>query len=185
MSLNHQQGFNLIEALIALVLLTIGLLGVAAMQITAVRNTQGSYARTQATTIMNDLAERIYANTLAAANYGAYDSTAAGSCNVPATLCAMESSTAVAACTPAQMATYDLYVTGCGTSGARTLLTAGSLQTSCLDNTSGVVAACATGLRIRITVNWTERGTVVENASAAAMEASNLVPQSINLVIQP
>ena len=192
---NDQKGFNLIEALIALVLLTIGLLGVAAMQITAVRNTQGSYSRTQATTIMNDLAERIYANTPGAAS-GAYavtpgsailryDSSVSGGCTVPAAQCAMESSSSVMACTPTQMAAYDLYATGCGPAGAQTLLTAGSLQSACLDTASGVDAACGVGSRMRITVNWTERGTVVESASAGAMDAANLVPQSINLVIQP
>lgn len=184
MPLHHQQGFNLIEALIAMVVLTLGLLGVAAMQITAVRNTQGSYSRTQATSIMNDLAERIYANTPGAASYGAFDSTVAGACAKP-TVCAMESATPVAACSPAQMAAYDLFVTGCGPTGATTLLAAGSLKTDCLDNASGVVVACTRGLRMRITVNWTERGVVVEGASAGAMESANLVPQSINLVIQP
>jgi type IV pilus assembly protein PilV len=184
MPLHRQQGFNLIEALIAMVVLTLGLLGVAAMQITAVRNTQGSYARSQATTIMNDLAERIYANKPGASSYGAFDSTVAGACAKP-TICEMESAGTAPTCTAAaQMAASDLYMTACSAAGANTLLPVGSLQSQCLDN-AGAVAACGSGSRIRITVNWTERGTVSESASAGAMEAANLVRQSINLVIQP
>lgn len=184
MSLHRQYGFNLIEVLIATVVLTIGLLGVAALQLTGMRNTQGSYYRSQATTIMNDLAERIYANTPAAANYGAFDSSAVNACNVPATRCSMTSSTAIAACTPAQMAADDLYVAGCSATGAVSLLTSGRLEANCLDN-AGAVAACAAGSRIRIRVSWQERGTIVESASAGAMDTANLELQSINLVIQP
>lgn len=183
MSIRFQQGFNLIEVLIATVVLTIGLLGVAALQLTGMRNTQGSYFRSQATTIMNDLAERIYANTPGAANYGGFNS-ATNACATPAALCAMTSTTVVAGCTPAQMATYDLFIAGCSAMGANTLLTSGSLQTDCLD-AAGAVAACGAGSRLRITVNWQERGATVESASAGAMETANLVTQSINLVIQP
>lgn len=183
MSIRRQAGFNLIEALIATVVLTIGLLGVAALQLTGMRNTQGSYYRSQATTIMNDLAERIYANTPGAASYGGFNS-ATSACTTPAALCAMTSATVVAACTPAQMATYDLFIAGCSAMGANTLLSAGSLQTDCLD-TAGNIAACGAGSRIRITVNWTERGTIVESASSTAMDTANLQPQSISMVIQP
>lgn len=183
MTLRREYGFNLIEVLIATVVLTLGLLGVAAMQLTGMRNTQGSYYRSQATTIMNDLAERIYANTSGAINYNRFDT--ATSCNLPAVRCAMTSATAINACTPAQMAAEDLYVTGCSSGGAVGLLPSGSLQAACIDNASGVITDCANGLRIRITVNWQERGTVVQSASAGAMDAANLENQSISMVIQP
>jgi len=44
----HQRGVGLIEVMIAVVILGIGMLGVAAMQATALRNTQSSLQRSQA-----------------------------------------------------------------------------------------------------------------------------------------
>jgi type IV pilus assembly protein PilV len=179
-----QNGFSLIEALVAMVVLTMGILGIAALQITSMRNTQGSYARSQATNLSNGLAERIYANTPGAINYGGFDSNANNACITPANTCATESAASAVACSTSNMATYDLNKVGCGASGAQGLLTSGRLQVDCL-NAAGAVTACAAGLRIRITVSWTERGTIVEGSSAAAMDAANLVTQSVNLVIQP
>ena len=45
---NDTRGFTLIEALIALLVLTVGLLGAASMLLTSVRNSHNSYLRSQA-----------------------------------------------------------------------------------------------------------------------------------------
>lgn len=44
----HQYGFSLVEVLVALVIVSIGLLGIAAMQSLALRNTGSSMERSQA-----------------------------------------------------------------------------------------------------------------------------------------
>ena len=44
----HQTGFGLIEVLVALLIVSIGLLGIAALQITALRNVGSSMERSQA-----------------------------------------------------------------------------------------------------------------------------------------
>lgn len=44
----HQSGFSLVEVLVALVIVSIGLLGIAAMQSLALRNTGSSMERSQA-----------------------------------------------------------------------------------------------------------------------------------------
>ena len=44
----HQRGASLLEVMISVLILAIGLLGIAAMQATALRNTQGSLERSQA-----------------------------------------------------------------------------------------------------------------------------------------
>lgn len=59
-------GFTLIEALIALLVLSIGLLGVAAMQLTSLRANNGAFQRTQATFLAQDIADRMRANRTAA-----------------------------------------------------------------------------------------------------------------------
>lgn len=54
-------GFTLIEILVALVILSIGLLGIAALQLRSVQNSHASYERSIATLQARDLVERMWA----------------------------------------------------------------------------------------------------------------------------
>lgn len=71
----HAAGFTLLEVLVALVVLSIGLLGVAAMILDSLRASRAALLRTQAVTLAADMADRIRANRLPA---NAYD--CAGPC---------------------------------------------------------------------------------------------------------
>jgi type IV pilus assembly protein PilV len=66
------KGFTLIEVLVALVVLCIGLLGVAALQLTSLKSNHGSAMRSQATYLAYDIVDRMRANRVAALG-GAYD----------------------------------------------------------------------------------------------------------------
>lgn len=55
-------GFTLIEVLIALVVLSIGMLGIAALYLDSLRASRAALARTQAVTLAADIGERIRAN---------------------------------------------------------------------------------------------------------------------------
>ena len=57
--MKHEDGFTLIEVLVAIVVLSIGLLGVAAMQVTAIRVNSSSNTLTQATNVAQDQLERL------------------------------------------------------------------------------------------------------------------------------
>jgi len=59
---NHQGGFTLLEVLIALLILSIGLLGLAALQTTGLRSNQMASMRTLATTTAYDITDRMRAN---------------------------------------------------------------------------------------------------------------------------
>lgn len=59
-------GFSMIEVLIAVLILAIGLLGVAALQMASLTQGQESYFRSQATALAEDLASRIRAGRHAA-----------------------------------------------------------------------------------------------------------------------
>lgn len=61
-------GLTLVEILVALVVLSVGLLGLAAMQTTSVKFTTSAYQRTQATALAYDLIDRMRGNRLAALN---------------------------------------------------------------------------------------------------------------------
>ncbi len=60
--MNRHRGFTLVEALVALVVLSVGLLGVAALQLTAIRNNGSASFRSQATYLAYDIADRMRAN---------------------------------------------------------------------------------------------------------------------------
>ena len=56
-----QSGFTLIEALVALLVLSIGLLGVAAMQLKALQGAHAAYQRSIASLAAQDAQERLWA----------------------------------------------------------------------------------------------------------------------------
>ncbi|MEH6651036.1 MAG: type IV pilus modification protein PilV [Motiliproteus sp.] len=62
-------GFSLIEVLVALLVLSVGILGLIAMESRALKNNQSAYHRSQATILIYDLADRIRANKGALASY--------------------------------------------------------------------------------------------------------------------
>jgi len=72
------QGFTLIEVLVTVLIIAIGLLGLASLQITSLNNQMEAYQRTQAMLLLEDMTGRIRVNALAARN-GAYADTVAGS----------------------------------------------------------------------------------------------------------
>ncbi len=60
---HRQQGVTLIEAMIALLVISIGLLGIAALQITAMSQNTSSLNHSQAVWIAYNMSDRIRANT--------------------------------------------------------------------------------------------------------------------------
>jgi type IV pilus assembly protein PilV len=63
------RGFTLVEVLIALIVLSIGLLGIAAMYVETLRANRSALSRTQAIALASDLADRIRSNRVPANNY--------------------------------------------------------------------------------------------------------------------
>ena len=97
--LERQSGFTLIEVLVAVIVLSIGLVGVAGLQAVSLKNNQGAFMRSQASALAYDLADRMRAN-VPGANAGMYDPTA------KAATAGCKSATG---CTTQQMAQNDLY----------------------------------------------------------------------------
>jgi type IV pilus assembly protein PilV len=58
-SVNRQGGFSLLEVLIAVLILGVGLLGVAGLQNATVRSMQSSYERSQAVILLDMLSETL------------------------------------------------------------------------------------------------------------------------------
>ena len=66
------QGFSLVEVLVALVVLTIGLLGMAGLQGYSITGSYNAHLRTQATALAQEIIDRMRANVIEARN-GNYD----------------------------------------------------------------------------------------------------------------
>ncbi|WP_455922118.1 type IV pilus modification protein PilV [Pseudomonas putida] len=82
-----QRGFSLIEVLVAMLIMCIGLLGAAAIQLNALKYTDSSSLRTQASFIAYDMLDRIRTNNTV--NYtlaSAKDSTATNDTSNPRSL---------------------------------------------------------------------------------------------------
>src|SRR4030067_2895045 len=96
-----QGGFSLLEVLIALLVLAVGLLGLAALQNMGLRLNHQSYERTQATILIYDMIDRMRANPagVVANNY------ALSMTSTPPTA---TQDCEVTICTSAAMAAYDM-----------------------------------------------------------------------------
>ena len=93
---------TLLEVLIALLVLSVGLLGMAGLQATSIRSNQSAYLRSQASILANDAIDRMRVNRVAA-DTGSYALALANSPGTPPSNC--NTST----CTPAQLAAFDLF----------------------------------------------------------------------------
>lgn len=92
----RSRGFSLIEVLIALIILSVGMLGIAGLYVQSMQAGRTSMFRHNAVTIAGDIADRIRANPAAGAAYTA----AAGADN--------SCVNAGIDCSPAQMAAHDI-----------------------------------------------------------------------------
>lgn len=100
---NHNRGFTLLEVLIALLVLTVGLLGIAGLQTVSLRFNHQSYERTQATVLISEIIEKIVANPVATRS-GAFDYVPAS-----ATSGSFAYGSCPSSCTATQLANYDLF----------------------------------------------------------------------------
>lgn len=89
------RGFTLVEAMVALVVLSVGMIGMAALHGQGLSASRTAVYRTQAVTLVSDIADRIRANRLGQA---AYEGAGA------------DNGCGINDCTPAQMAAHDLLV---------------------------------------------------------------------------
>lgn len=68
-SFEHQRAFSLIEVLVTILILSVGLLGIAGLQSRLQMSEVEAYQRSQALILLNDMANRLASNRNAVANY--------------------------------------------------------------------------------------------------------------------
>lgn len=102
MPMNKQRGFSMIEALIALLILAIGLLGMASLMMTSMKSNQSAAMRNQASWLAYDIIERMRLNSDLATNFDSYVTTAA-------TAAPADPNCKTNSCSAANVAVQDLY----------------------------------------------------------------------------
>ncbi|NMT65515.1 type IV pilus modification protein PilV [Marinobacter orientalis] len=160
-----QNGFTLIEILVTVVILAVGLLGLAGLVLEGMRNNQGAYLRTQASILAYDMADRMRANKERAADYAAF-STDGATTALPT--CATDP----AGCTPAGQAQVDLV------EWTRQIQGVGS-DMALLPGGVGVIQQDASTSRFTVTVTWDEVSREGDQGEAISDDSSYSVQFSL------
>lgn len=146
--LSLAEGFSLVEVLVALAVLSIGLLGLAALQTTGLKFNHQSYERTQAVIQAYDIIDRMRANKSGdgATVNTIYESVALGT--------APAASECTSSCTGDQLAQYDIRKWNL----ANAALLAEGKGAVCKGNFSSDLGSCSTtGSIFRIAITWKEK----------------------------
>lgn len=98
----RSKGFSLLEVLVALVVLSFGILGAVAMQLAAKRGSFGALERTQAMNLANDYIERARSNPLTIAAY-------AGTMGYQQNIATSSGCSRASTCDSAALAVWDKY----------------------------------------------------------------------------
>lgn len=173
-----QSGFSLIEVMVAAMILSIGILGVASLQVVGLKGTHQSTMKIQAMNIVSSLTERMHANKLGVTNGSYVDSSANFVCNE-----VEDCSFTTANCTSAQIAKIDLDNLICGYKagtanrrggiksyavGDQTDFFNGDLNITC------PTGDCASG-QVRISMEWQEQKFGNENADSILPTKDSIV----------
>ncbi len=134
----RDRGFTLVESLVSMVVISVGMLGIAALYVEGLRASRTSVYRTMAIDLASDMADRIRANPTARASYGV-DAVGAGALG--------DCVNGAADCTPATLAADDI---AWWKQSVGTLLPQGTA-------TIAAVAGAEIS-RYTITINWAEPG---------------------------
>lgn len=145
-------GFTLLEVLVALVVLSVGMLGIGALYVASLQSARTAIIRTKAINFAADLADRIRANrgglaaySGGASNRGCADTTADGT----------------AACTPTQMAEHDLFLW-------RQLLT--DSRSGLPDAQADITFTAGSPPLYEISISWTEAGDAARQSYVMRVE---------------
>ncbi|HEY6644928.1 type IV pilus modification protein PilV [Povalibacter sp.] len=137
-------GFSMVEVLVALIVLGVGMLGIASLYVVTLRSSGSAISRMQAVNLASDLGDRIRANRTAREAYEGAPATTGSSCVGDS-----------AVCNPTQMAAHDLFTWQQQIAAA---LPGDATGTVVIDNTTNPIT-------YRITVSWTEPGNPPEQLS--------------------
>ena len=158
--IRNQSGIGLIEVLVTIVITTIGLLGLSAMQMQSIRTVSDTGNRTHAIWVANDLINRARANAVAVDSYITNDELRCDALPGNLKMCAAYSingaqQAPAADCSNQDLALFDQYEALCG---INTLTGEDGFSSSAsFINTPGLSISDEGNGDYRITVSWNSR----------------------------
>jgi type IV pilus assembly protein PilV len=164
---SRQQGMTLLEVLISVVILAVGMLGIASMLLLSSKADNSSYTKQQAIQSVYNIFDRIRTNSQAAIN-GNYNVSNIGTNGLPTSITTPGTACNVSACTASQLATYDTW---------QWL----SRDVSKLPSGSGSITTALSGVAgntiVTVTVQWDDSSAqaLLGASSEAATSNANLV----------
>jgi type IV pilus assembly protein PilV len=182
-------GISMIEMLVTLVILSIGLVGLARLQTTSIKESFDSAQRSHAAWHVQELVERMRANPEGQADGYALASADEALCaNGPTKFCSdffngLAKVEAAADCTANEVAEFDVWELSCGfeladtTSSARShlLLDGVGLTLGCEDADAGDAELCSEGSDFTATLNWVSTSAEVAGTTESSSKAISLV----------
>jgi type IV pilus assembly protein PilV len=167
-SVARNGGFTLVEVLVSLVVLAIGLLGIAKLMLFSSHSNDSAYLRSQATALAYEILDDMRANRQEAIIAGTYNTAAAVPAVIPGALCV-----GVGSCiTPTQLALYDLYQWGLHLNASSGVAPAGALP-----NGQGSVATATVNTQTTVTIIVSWDDSVAQNT----LNVGGATTQSITL----
>lgn len=168
--IGRQGGETLLEVLITAVILAVGLLAIAELQVISVRGNHLGSLRGEAALLATEMAERMRLNRIAldppSSAYAAVDSALIDCASPPTPFCAdrrvVDESMAAEPCSPAELALFDHYLFACGSPPNESVNGVEQLQggrgvIECQDVDPDDSEPCTRGSPHRIQISWRER----------------------------
>jgi type IV pilus assembly protein PilV len=155
MNRSHQDGLTLVEAMVALLVISIGLLGIAALQLTSMQHNSSALHQSKAVWAGYAMADRIRANNIRFADYAGVDTN---------TLYAQDCMGS--ACTEAQLVTAD----------------AAEWSSTLRDLPGGRGRVTGDANQLTVTVMWDDEGTGATGTDCSGNAQDDLSCYSVVLV---
>ena len=167
---DKSRGFTLVEVLVSLVILSVGMLGMAKLVLVSAHSNDSAYMRSQATALAYEILDKMRANPTGAlaGNYA----TALGAMPGAPTSCIGTGTV----CTPLQIALWDVYswkqhlTTGTDTAGTRT----GALPSG----TASIVTSATSPVTATVVVQWDD---AAAQAAYGATAVGTAAPMTVTL----
>jgi type IV pilus assembly protein PilV len=189
-------GFSLVEVMIALIIISVGMVGIAKLEAVVLSSTGTSRLRALVALQAESLADAMHADRDFwdgtsndwTSSMGVSVTVTGGTASISATNSAHLASalstvpTCTAACIPANLAGYDLtqWASGnAGIGGLAELLKNSTSSISCLAATVTNPASCT------VTINWSENTVAANQQEAATGAPTTFASETYTLVVQP
>jgi type IV pilus assembly protein PilV len=181
---NKQKGFSLLEVLVAVVVLSIGMLSVAGLQLRALRANNANFVRAQANILAFDMSDRMRANTVGVQS-GEYSLNFDGSASAlndlkvdDADLCDDGNKD----CSVTELKNWDIFKWAEGLSDEKIIPLNGAGTITCgndliTNNACTAGTPCTAGPTCSVTVSWNIHNPDILNSD----DKPDLIPQSISI----